>query len=336
MNIIPTLTAVLILLVFSLQLPAHAMTPDQVAVYFAIGNSSTDDSHRRVKYDIDSEDGWQRFVAEHVQPVLDLGVVTIELHNPGGVAWSDGFMRFDQFSLADEAGLDFKNDFHAAFSPLVKQGVRVIGYIGSPDDIPVLFDRDGTYDAEPGLDADDAWIKANPYIMRDLRWNILNEFRHFRRAGVDLAIDRASPKGPEGLSFWIVHGERVRGRQPVIEPTATRAMRHWWDTDQLVLYRTFYPWHIEGAKQSHLDRFPQLGKESWYTGTTFVLFRNTVRFTQGSRAGQVVRLWRDATPLVEWWNEIRELDPEAKIVPMMGRATLERLIKQDLLKELAD
>lgn len=313
------------------------MTPEQIAVYFPIGHSSSNDKHRRVRYQIDKKDGWKHFVATSVKPVLDLGVKTVQLHNPGGVSSSDGFMRFGQFSLAKAQGLDFINDFVDAFKPVTDSGVRVIGYIGSPDDVPDLWDTDGTIDRDWEPDDDDAPIKLNPMSMMDLRESTLKEFEHFRDAGVGLGLDRSSNKGPNSLSWWLCNREIHEGRRPVVELISQHDHPWFWNFDQLILYRSLRPRAIEQTKALYIERYPQLGTvDKWYPKKTFVLFRNNVRFTEGQLGGRTFKLWHDATQLVEWWNELRALNSENDIVPMMPALLIKKLIQQDLLKEMAD
>ncbi len=313
------------------------MTPEQVAIYFPIGHTSHDASRRGVKYLIEKKGGWKKFIKAEVQPALDLGVKTIQIHNPAGVGISDKFMRFDQFSLAKSEGLDFENDFVKAFSRLTNRGIRVIGYIGSPDDIPQLWDAGGDIDRDWLLDDDDAQIKHNPFSMQDLRTPILDEFKHFRDSGVDLGMDRSTEKGPDSISWWLCHKETQEGRRPVLELLAPIDRPWFWNYDQLILYRSLVPRCIEQEKAVYINRYPELGtSDRWYPKKTFVLFRSTVNFTQGQRKGQSVSLWRDATPLVEWWNHLRSLNSKNDIVLMTTAKVLQKLIDQDLLKELAD
>jgi len=303
---------------------ATAMTPEQVAIYFPVAHSARDESRRNVKYDLEKPDGWKRFVATSVQPILDTGVKTIQLHNPGGHKLTEKNMRFRQFSLAQEEGFDFINDFTEAFKPIVDSGVRVIAYVGSPDDMDRL--------------RGEAWQKAPPEELAGLPQLVVREFRHIRAAGVCLGLDNVTTKGPESLSWWIANEEQARGRRPVVEMTARNDARHWWGPgfDQLALFRTFSPRHMEGTSRSFVRDYPQLGGGDWYAGTTFVLFRQIVNFKTGKLEGQKFSLWRDATPVVGWWNAIRRRDSVNKIVPMMHPDVFQRLVKQDLLKELAN
>lgn len=314
------------------------MTPSQVAVYIPIAHSVSNPDRLNVKYDLEKPDGWKRFVVTHVQPLVDKGVKTIQLHNPGGHDLAGGNMRFRQFSIARERGLDYVNDFTEAFRPLVEQGVDVIAYIGCPDDMDILRDRDGNLDRTPGLDENDAWIKHNPYSMRDLRFLIQWEYQHVSQAGVRLGLDAVTEQGPDSLSWWLAHYEAKHGRRPVVEMTAQNQHRHWWgpEFDQVILYRSFRPRQVEGTSLVFLRDWPQLGCGDWYEGTTYILFRSTTSFLSGDLMGQQFRLWRDASPLVGWWNEIRERDATSKIVPMMPPDVLNRLISQDLLKDLVD
>ncbi len=313
------------------------MTPEQIAVYFPIGHTSRDDERRRVRYSIDAPNGWNHFVNKRLGPIIDLGVKTIQIHNPGGVHISDGFMRFGQFSLAKAQGLDFINDFVEAFSPITKDGIRIIGYIGSPDDIPELWDEDGDIDRDWELDDNDAPIKYNPMSMQDLKAPLLEEFKHFRDAGVCLGLDRSTDKGPDSFSWWLCNREAQAGRQPVVELIARNDHPWFWDFDQLILYRSLRPRAIEQTKTTYINRYPQLGTiDAWYPKKTFVLFRNTTKFTEGELRGRAFKLWHDARQMVEWWNELRSLNSKSDIVPMVPAQVLRKLIKQDLLKELSD
>jgi len=306
------------------------------SVYLPIGWSSSDASRRRVNYSIETPGGWSKYVREYARPLIDGGVTTIEIHNPGGVGISDGFMRFDQFSLAKKEGLDFVNDFVEAWHPLKAEGIRVIGYVGSPDDIPALFDTTGDIDRDPDLDDDDARIKSNPYAMGDLKDQALEELKPFSDAGADFAFDRTSEKGVDSLSWWLCNREKSQGKNPIIEIAPERDATHWHDTETLILYRTFLPRHMEGTSPTWIERYYQLGEGEWYKARMHILFRSTVTFNSGARAGERVQLWRDASPMVEWWNEIRSRDSVNDIYPMVGKSVFEALVKQNLLSELAD
>lgn len=315
---------------------AHALEPSGVMVYFPIAHSAKDESRRNVKYDIENPGGWCRFVASEVEPVLALGVKTIMLHNPGGHRFSEGHMRFEQFSNARAEGLDYVNDFAAAFRPLRLRGIDVIAYVGSPDDIEGLLDSNGKRDRDEVLDDNDAWQKHNPAAMADVRRSVLREVKHIRQADCRLGLDAVTEQGIGSLSYWLAKREADAGRRPIVEMSAQLHDRHWWaaDFDQLILYRSMRPRQIEGTSDIFKRDWPQLGGAEWYAGTTYVLFRSTMNFTAGDMAGQKFSLWRDATPVVGWWNDIKDRDSRRKINPVFPPVVLRKLIEQNLLEKL--
>ena len=313
---------------------ASAITPDAVMVYFPIAHSVRDEARRNVRYDLEQPGGWCRFVADEVEPVLTLGVKTIMLHNPGGHRSDEGHMRYEQFSNALKQGLDYVNDFEAAFYPLRLRGVDVVAYVGSPDDTETLLDSDGTRDRDHTLDDNDAWPKRNAAALADIRQDTLQEVAHVRRADVRLGLDAVTDQGVGSLSYWLSMREADSGRSPIVEMAAKLDARHWWEFDQLILYRTMRPRQIEGTSERHKADWPQVGGGDWYAGTTFVMFRTVVTFNAGDLAGQRFALWRDATPVVGWWNEIKQRDSVNRFVPVFPSVVLRKLIQQDLLKDL--
>jgi hypothetical protein len=119
------------------------MPEPRLIAYYVIGNSSTDNSKRRVGWNIMDEptgdpplDGWPRFVRDHVNRYI-MAFDAIQLHNPFGTRILPGIeteMQLNQYLRAKAAGLDrLTRNFTRTWRNFPKPQIHYYGYPNAQD-----------------------------------------------------------------------------------------------------------------------------------------------------------------------------------------------------------
>ena len=178
--------------------------------HFPIGHSSINAANRRVGWNL-AEQGWDGFVENQIQPVIDSGVRRIMLHNPFGVNGT-GAMQFDQYTEAQDAGLDWLTDgFVEAWKPITDSGVQVIGYIGSPrlDPDSRVFEDAGDWAGFLAFAAEN----TDPLVA----------------AGMDVGYDAAGVAHADSFTARYAEVLEGGGTEILVEPRPSAGFFHWYD-----------------------------------------------------------------------------------------------------------
>lgn len=274
--------------------------------YIPVGWSSADPATRYIAtYYPFLRGGWmadawldwlQRYATNNVAGVL--------LHNPGGCDNDvpDWTMRFNQFRLAADAGLDEiadKDEYRKLIRWCQSNGLEFISYVGSPHTMPV----------------------GAPKILTEA---VLRENEHCLAYHGRIAFDAAYTEhvAPNDVTFALceAYSWADKGSTPVIveaiAPRAPETQARFLKYDQAIVYDLLMERHVKGI---HGDQWPRVWESDFPIGTVYVLFQSQ-HLT-----------WAD---LQAKWNELKRYSSPARFVPVVCFPILDRQIEAGLSVEL--
>lgn len=216
--------------------------------------------------------GWGQYVSGRFATLQSYGTRRILLHNPFGTLPGEAIFQFDQFILAQEAGLtNVTNTFVDAWRPVTQSGVEVIAYIGK------LW-QDPDFDALTDFDA---------YMDR-----VMRSIRPMIEAGVSIGFDSIVAAPGDSRAYMVVEAVRNSGVKVYNEnrPSASNTFYHSYNG---VYYDHWWP----GGD-------PANNPDAWWAATNQQLTGEILRATMnpptglnfnspGWRGPDIIRLMRE-------------------------------------------
>lgn len=143
---------------------------------------------------------WQEYRIAKIHPQMEWGLRAFCFHLPHGKPDPPGPMAFDAYLMARKRKMPWAKGFTKAVKPLVKDGIRVIVYMGSLRETPRMAElREKPY-------GDDGWIDTFAHSIRP-----------YVNAGCEIAFDAAAHWPVDGPEHCFVRGLRNLGTPVHIE-----------------------------------------------------------------------------------------------------------------------
>jgi hypothetical protein len=187
-----------------------------------------------------ASDGWTGFVKRNIQPELTWGCKRFCLFKPFGKAGSAGAQQFDSLHDLYAAGRGgLLRDFEAAWYPLTKSGVEVIGYLGK-------------------ITGDPSFAGATP-----AQWlrRFVGSVQLLLDAGMSVAFDASSHELPTSPVFRAAHLLRSLGVKVYVEPRPHENATGWFDYPIIVTNQSW----SRADPDRHADAGP-LARNAQLTG----------------------------------------------------------------------
>lgn len=225
---------------------------ERIIGWETIGGSAAPQNERMIGFNI-AQTGWQHYVDTRLASMRAHGMKRILLHNPFGTRLDEPVFQFDQFILAQQAGLtNVTETFVDAWRPVTAAGVEVIAYIGKLWGDP---DFDGLTDFDQYMDR----------VMRSIRPMI--------DAGVSIGFDSIVAATYDSRAYMVVEAVRNSGVKVYNEnrPEASKTFFHSYNG---VYYED---WWYSGD--------PALNPAQWWAATNAQLTGEIVRATMTPPSG---------------------------------------------------
>jgi len=227
---------------------------NSIVLRYAIGWTGRDPEKRYVGI-ISPEKPWPVFIEDVVMKDIEWlkGKVKprVQFHNPFGVVAQWPTMRATQYRDAVRAKLLWlAYSFQAPIKKLVKQGVEVISYLGSPVIDPYYIS-----------------LINNPYS--NTQDNIVRElwisYKASINAGCSIGFDASQKCGPDHYQFHFMKMLKSLGVRTYIEATPQIGSGHLWSWDSIIRETTFLKRHVTRPTLGYQTRFPAYMNPDWYT-----------------------------------------------------------------------